>query len=1023
MTMEAAKGTSASRDRFLEELPDQELADILRQLILKVKEYQAGFEESLLDQELWTSVDLLQNVGIQHHQMFGGLVDKSQEQDVDTEVFKALLREGRTAFSEWLFDRFKHISAQTGPTQGAQQAFEELFSSLEEICRSLQKSRITVTQHEELFAASPRDSLYVGWGKLAKRLRRRLGKKEFERRFSLRRLVCFHLLGQLPRKLLRIANMLGEAEFFLLRRVKGLSEEIDQANISFLTLLDQEETQNLDGARLAEKAAKLRDELDESFRLVGAEVMKYYDDVRAALEAEVSGCLDRLVADARLAGTIELPERRFQLKSGELERWRRRVTGQLELWGRYQVGFTGSYTMGLEMVRVQNRLRHAVDETVLQVNGRLRLQLEEILTGLSKWLEKTASVARTAMASEGSVDETRQQIEQERDKLLDYLGSEVQRRLRSIQASGEINQLMDLLMERFRRLADQTVESFQVVEEKDLPVREGQVPENVEIKIAPVRAVVRTYLERELIHRLGDINGAMIGQVREMEAGIDDLWQNVSFSLGNVVVELREAGKEPGELIPIALSRLQRAQEQLQGRYREIQESNRETGERVIREVADTARMLKQLVLEETVREMRREIGGRITGSRRWKLREEQRREPEPAVAGIGGKDKIPQPVSFQEEEAGQVEALDYEGILDLETELTARVPFAYRRLFRTTPLEVSEFLAGRSGALGIIQAACKRWRQGRFSSVIVIGEQGSGKTSLINCAMEQILKGLPLVRHRISITLLEEPGLVRLLNQLLDMKEEDLEDLREKIASSHGGRIIILEDLHRLYLRAVGGLDLLLRFLEFIDATGDRILWLVSIDQYAWQYLDHVQQISRHFAFRIETGQLSRQELEGAIMARHRATGYRLRFPDGQVRREGNQEILRQGFFDRLSRASGGNVFSAIFYWLRSVQGVEEDALVIAPLEELKLESLGTLPLGDLLNLAMLIQHGGLSVEKFSAIFRIPLAEGRARLTHLERLGILKHVEDAEGQNLYMVDQILYHPIAAELKRRNLFK
>ena len=152
--------------------------------------------------------------------------------------------------------------------------------------------------------------------------------------------------------------------------------------------------------------------------------------------------------------------------------------------------------------------------------------------------------------------------------------------------------------------------------------------------------------------------------------------------------------------------------------------------------------------------------------------------------------------------------------------------------------------------------------------------------------------------------------------------------------------------------------------------------------------------------------------------MARHRATGYRLGFSsveDGVVE---NQASLRRAFFDCLNRASGGNVFSAIFYWLRSVEGVEGDLLKIKPLEELRLGFLQTLPLNELVNLAMIVQHGGLTAEDFTAIFRIPLGEGRARMTHLERLGVLKR----EGE-VYVINQILYHPIVMQLQKRNLLK
>ena len=51
------------------------------------------------------------------------------------------------------------------------------------------------------------------------------------------------------------------------------------------------------------------------------------------------------------------------------------------------------------------------------------------------------------------------------------------------------------------------------------------------------------------------------------------------------------------------------------------------------------------------------------------------------------------------------------------------KVPFAYRRLFRTTPLEVSEYLKGRSEALGAVEQAVERWKDGLFSSIVLVGE------------------------------------------------------------------------------------------------------------------------------------------------------------------------------------------------------------------------------------------------------------------------------------------------------------
>lgn len=1001
------------------------VAKLAHKLAADLEVTNGDFEETLLDQELWSSVDLLQNIGIKHHQLFNDVAAQIAAGEPIDEV-KVRVRDGRADIGDWLFSRFKDIAAQEIPNEGAVRAFDHYLDQLEKICSSFQSAPIVVDQHAALLVREDDDRLLQAINKWLKKQLHSLLKVRYQRRFSPRELTRFYLLVDLPKKLLIIANMVGEAEFFLLRRVKALYEELDTTYNLFLSRLDDLEGREAERDEMVQSANIVRGELDESFRLVGAEVMKYYEEIRLAMRKEIHGVLLLWVRDATRAGTLGWDSYSGKGRPGAAQLGQRELQERLNNWGRYLIGFTGVHTMELEVGRLQNSLRHAIDETVLGVNKRLWRRIREQCDAVIAKQNETIAVLRACGEAGNEAEQVRLTLDRSREEYLDFLNNHVQKRLRSISGSGEISQLIDLLTERFRRLADSTVESFQIIEVEDLPMNEGVVPRDVPLKTAPMRAVVRTYLESDLTHRLGDINSSMLEQIETISHAVEQFWQTVNFSLGSVSIELREVGKEPRDLLAVALSRLRRAEENFTEEIERVSQANKAVEEKTIAAVADIARRLRQMILEETVVEMRRQIGRskkRETGAGKADLGESKRNNTgQSKGAESDSRANAVEPQREDEVGLGRAAALGYETILGLEQQIDEKVPFAYRRLFRTAPLEVSEFLSGRSEALGAIETASQRWAKGAFSAVALVGEQGSGKTSLVNCAMQQKLAGIPIVRHRIDSTLTDVGGFSALLKELLDANSDSIEDLQREIVASSFRRIVILEDIHQLYLRAKGGLDLLRRLLEFIDATGGQLLWIITIDQYAWQYLDHAILLSRHFAFLIETGRLSRSELEAAIMARHQATGYALRFVEGETYREEHQMRLKRDFFDALSMACAGNVFAAIYYWLQSVRTVEGNVVEIASLEELQLQFLGAMSTEGMLSLGMVIQHGSLASEHFCHIFHIPLSEARARLAHLERMGLLQ-IRGEDELREYSVNPLLYHPIVLELERRNIVR
>ncbi len=181
---------------------------------------------------------------------------------------------------------------------------------------------------------------------------------------------------------------------------------------------------------------------------------------------------------------------------------------------------------------------------------------------------------------------------------------------------------------------------------------------------------MRAFLEQDLTRQLGDVNRAMLEQVDVVERAFEQLGHAVSYSMGTVAVELREGGKDPRALLGVALRRMRKAEDVFVKEIEQAEKANTAVQKDTIEGVAGVARRLRQMVLDESVQEMNREIN---RASRTNSGRSELPVSPKPneegrttTSTGSGG-----------EEDQGRTEILGYESIAGLENKRDELVPFA----------------------------------------------------------------------------------------------------------------------------------------------------------------------------------------------------------------------------------------------------------------------------------------------------------------------------------------------------------
>ena len=270
----------------------------------------------------------------------------------------------------------------------------------------------------------------------------------------------------------------------------------------------------------------------------------------------------------------------------------------------------------------------------------------------------------------------------------------------------------------------------------------------------------------------------------------------------------------------------------------------------------------------------------------------------------------------------------------------------------------------GRGLELEALGAARASWEAGRPTAVMIRGARGSGKTSLLNCALKSVLEGLPVVRIQPRERIWSEDGLREWL------QTQPLSGTRQ---------VVILEEAERLYLRRLGGFQAIEGLLQTIHRTQPEVLWIVVLNLYAASLLHAACNLETTFTHRLRAETVGPAELREAIMVRHRLSGLRLRFLDGEAHQKTRSRWFggasgpddpESRFFSRLHQRSGGVFRSALEVWLDSIEPAERGTLTVKPLGNSDLtDVVEDLTAEGHYTLVAALQHGSLAPSALSAV------------------------------------------------------
>ncbi|GEM_PF-435189 len=977
----------------------------------------------------------------------------SARSGADTHELALILRESRIRFSRSLMGKTVAAASNEKRIAASQSAFEEMFKAVAGVCEATAGS-IVVAQEPERFSPLPGDSLFVRARKMLKRWQRGLNRifssgAELERLIYFRRLCKFYFCGALPEETLPAANMINAQPLFALKKCRILYNLIDEGYEAIISALESNDENSLTAPACLEALGKMKIELQEEFKVAAADIGRYGKDCDRRLTLSWSQVFSGFLKALALAGTFELPRRqhRYSKIYERSKKAKAEIAQTAEIWDKYCRGFAGLHAKFAETVMLSDNVSRAVDETFLKISQSIFEKLATEAAAAQNACAQSRQDLERAFAARKTAEALQEEIIRQRDKIIVIIQSQALQHLNQLRGSRELNSLINIMLRKFSELADEMPKEYLIVNEDDIPSRseEGLTPPDTRLQALPLQEITRAYLESEIARDLAEINQTVLEEVDEVIQAVNEVYKIVKYNLDAATEVLQaeppetdqpEAMARPREL---AVGSLQRAEAKLEAALTQAAELERQLYEKVSTQVDAKLEKIDQVILQQStliakaqLRQKEAVALGYLYLERAWRwvvanykilvrwLEHRYRPLAEEKIKDIRA--------TLGLQKLTPAEILAIQDQAKLEQSAIASLPFIYQKLFDIAPLETIDFLIARDEEIEIVKTARQRWQQGMPSAVAVIGELGSGKTSFINVCVKEIFTDCRVFNKEFSRVVANENDLAKGLAELFGMKSvKTFRDLEAKIGKMADSTVIILEDAHKLCLRTLGGFDALKRLLLLVANTSHKVLWIFSMREYAWRYLERVIGISDYFTFVINTENISREEMERVILARHRVSGYNLHFLPSEVMKqrrkyrraseEEKQEILQNEYFSQLRKLTEGNILSAIFYWLKSLGEAQDGNLEVKPPQKLNFDFLQDLTVDKLLTLAMVVQHGSLSVDEHVQIFGKDAPASEAVLTYLTNINLLIKEFDENGGVRFAMSRVIFKPLANELR------
>lgn len=351
-------------------------------------------------------------------------------------------------------------------------------------------------------------------------------------------------------------------------------------------------------------------------------------------------------------------------------------------------------------------------------------------------------------------------------------------------------------------------------------------------------------------------------------------------------------------------------------------------------------------------------------------------------------------------------------------------LPKEYLNLYELKPAEEA-FFANREIEMKKLENSYENWTKNRFVTCAIIGEKGCGVTSMVN----SFLKKAPqtdTIRADLHEKVYTRNKYFEFFNALL--KTDGIKSNKELIDflnNIENRKIIIIENLHHMFLKKVGGFEGMEMLFELISYTTKNILWIGAFTPQTWNYLDKTISISNYFTSEIVMQNLNYETIKEIIFKRIDYKSSKIEFihkedtleskPFEGLDNDKKQLFLEEKFFKLLHKLSNGNISLAQLYWIRSISISKEKTLNIKEIDDFDHSFIKNISEEALFTFQALILHDGLTINDFAHIMHESISESRKILMPMLEKGLL-----IQPHKKYNINPAIYKSVYDFLSSKN---
>lgn len=852
---------------------------------------------------------------------------------------------------------------------------------------------VVTAPYEDLsYASQEGDSL---WKRLRRQsLRGRRGwRKAFgrgvpTREIRLRALGRFHLSYDAPARLEGLAALFVEADRHLAARTRSL---FDGVNIGYDEIVDAARSPD---AKLETQLVQLRQDVEEELGLAVDEIARITGDgTHRAASALASGFVE-MKADLPRFGTLDLStsERRTSRRFANRMRAMETLTKDLSNLRKASAAEYSSLAMELELLGLEARIKDNVAEYVSRLTNTVKRRAISQVERVSDTLQLTLTTLNTELDRDYSGEQLAAALRDATEATSKATGeaARVTNELyQDLSDDSKIAPLLDTLVDACRALTPRykvTVGQRQTGEWR-LP---SPLPE-VEV---PFREVVLTYIDSRVAPELLASRRELAERVQPLANLLQELERVVAFNVELATAELEIVHDEaiPEEMHTLLYDMV----------YGQLERSHNSLEE--IRAEATSWPMLIETEMRDAALGALETLRSELAEGSFSKSRLEAMRRAASGIRMLEGVEREPRIKQLKAQIRGGLRALFGEERLERWSDrlgltgaapaealsagafaapkVAADLPLVYRRLFAADTMEAGDVLTGRDEEIRRAEAVLSSEVRGRLRSVALVGVDGVGKAAVSSAIVRsRRWKNVKRVVFSAPVT---------------------VEDVDAIFQDAPEGQLVVVDGLHWMLSMAPGGFDPLRRFVKGIIEEGGRRRWLAHGAVLFWNFASTVAPLRDAFPELIRLHPLNQEELQAAVIARHRLSGFEHSFDRGdgspieglfarsasRIRRPYDQ------YFHELHEATGGLVRDALRLWLASIRSIQDEIVQVGPIPASPYARVRRLPDDVLVNLYQIAREGWIDAAGQARLFRLDLNTAQAQLSRLAHLGLLDERE-----------------------------